>query len=253
MPIWRGRRRSSVTFGACVRCAEVELGSADMGGLVQAEPVSDRATDRRIWRVQHCSCDCGSARPRNRQRPSLVSMVSYASVMPLYLDRHDDVWATPEEVAALHERDLDAQERYGCQFRTYWYDPTNGTGFCLVEGPSKQALNTVHREAHGQVAGTIIELDPDVPLDQLLGALPNYPPGTPYEAPAMRAILFTDLCGSVEQTSRLGDDEHLEMLRVHNKIVRQQLGTHGGREIKHTGDGIMAAFTSVASGAPSAW
>jgi class 3 adenylate cyclase len=174
-------------------------------------------------------------------------MVSYASVMPLYLDRHDDVWATPEEVAALHERDLDAQERYGCQFRTYWYDPTNGTGFCLVEGPSKQALNTVHREAHGQVAGTIIELDPDVPLDQLLGALPNYPPGTPYEAPAMRAILFTDLCGSVEQTSRLGDDEHLEMLRVHNKIVRQQLGTHGGREIKHTGDGIMAAFTSVAS------
>jgi class 3 adenylate cyclase len=174
-------------------------------------------------------------------------MVSYASVMPLYLDRHDDVWATPEEVAALHKRDLDAQERHGVRFQTYWYDPTNGTGFCLVEGPSKQALDTVHREAHGQVAGTIIELDPDVPLDELLGALPNYPPGTPYEAPAMRAILFTDLCGSVEQTSQLGDEGHLEMLRAHNTIVRQQLGSHGGREVKHTGDGIMAAFNSVAS------
>jgi adenylate cyclase len=63
----------------------------------------------------------------------------------------------------------------------------------------------------------------------------------------MRAIVFTDLCGSVEQTSRLGDDAHLALLRVHNVIVREGLSAHDGREVKHTGDGIMAAFTSVAS------
>jgi class 3 adenylate cyclase len=63
----------------------------------------------------------------------------------------------------------------------------------------------------------------------------------------MRAIVFTDLAGSVEQTSRLGDDGHLEVLRVHNKIVRDALADNGGREVKHTGDGIMAAFSSVAS------
>jgi adenylate cyclase len=51
----------------------------------------------------------------------------------------------------------------------------------------------------------------------------------------------------VEQTSRLGDDGHLQLLRVHNAIVRRELETHGGREVKHTGDGIMAAFNSVAS------
>jgi class 3 adenylate cyclase len=34
---------------------------------------------------------------------------------------------------------------------------------------------------------------------------------------------------------------------MHNTIVRRELGTHGGREVKHTGDGIMAAFNSVAS------
>jgi len=28
-------------------------------------------------------------------------------------------------------------------------------------------------------------------------------------------------------------------------IVRTELTAHGGREIKHTGDGLMAAFTSV--------
>ena len=98
-----------------------------------------------------------------------------------------------------------------------------------------------------KLAGTILHLDPNVPLNALLGTLPQYPVGTPYEAPAMRAILFTDLCGSVEQTSRLGDDGHVELLRMHNKIVRQELQSHGGREVKHTGDGIMAAFTSVAS------
>jgi adenylate cyclase len=63
----------------------------------------------------------------------------------------------------------------------------------------------------------------------------------------MRAILFTDLCGSVEQTSQLGDEGHLAVLRVHNTIVRTELDSHDGREVKHTGDGIMAAFNSVAS------
>jgi class 3 adenylate cyclase len=81
----------------------------------------------------------------------------------------------------------------------------------------------------------------------MLGARPDYPPGTAYTAPAMRAIVFTDLCGSVEQTSRLGDEGHVAVLRVHNTIVREALNAHDGREVKHTGDGIMAAFNSVAS------
>jgi adenylate cyclase len=63
----------------------------------------------------------------------------------------------------------------------------------------------------------------------------------------MRAIVFTDLSGSVAQTSQLGDAGHLELLQVHNEIVRRELEAFGGREVKHTGDGIMAAFTSVAS------
>jgi class 3 adenylate cyclase len=55
------------------------------------------------------------------------------------------------------------------------------------------------------------------------------------------------MCGSVEQTARLGDDGHMAVLRAHDGIVRHQLVFHQGREVKHTGDGIMAAFTSVAS------
>ena len=167
--------------------------------------------------------------------------------MPMYMDRHDAPGISPEELAELHTRDIAVQERHRVRYHTYWFDPANGSVFCLAEGPTQQAIEAVHQEAHGQTASTILELDPNVPLNTMLGARPDYPPGTPYAAPAMRAILFTDLCGSVEQTSRLGDEGHLALLRVHNTIVREALDSHDGREVKHTGDGIMAAFNSVAS------
>ncbi len=37
-------------------------------------------------------------------------------------------------------------------------------------------------------------------------------------------------------------------MRTHNTIIREALNIHGGTEVKHTGDGIMASFPS-ASGA----
>jgi class 3 adenylate cyclase len=75
------------------------------------------------------------------------------------------------------------------------------------------------------------------------------PPRPPAEAaPGLQIILFTDMSGSTALTSRLGDAAAQEVLRTHDAIVRDALRRHGGTEIKHTGDGIMAAFPS-ASGA----
>jgi adenylate cyclase len=39
----------------------------------------------------------------------------------------------------------------------------------------------------------------------------------------------------------------MRLLAMHDDIVRTQLHEHQGREIKHTGDGIMAAFNSAVS------
>jgi len=61
-------------------------------------------------------------------------------------------------------------------------------------------------------------------------------------------ILFTDMESSTALTQRLGDAKAQELVRAHNTIVRDALKTHGGSEIKHTGDGIMASFLT-ASGA----
>ncbi|MDO8615191.1 MAG: adenylate/guanylate cyclase domain-containing protein [Dehalococcoidia bacterium] len=64
----------------------------------------------------------------------------------------------------------------------------------------------------------------------------------------MVTILFTDMEGSTTLTQRLGDARAQEVLRAHNTIVREALKAHGGSEIKHTGDGVMASFPT-ASGA----
>ena len=61
-------------------------------------------------------------------------------------------------------------------------------------------------------------------------------------------ILFTDMESSTALTQRLGDAQAQELVRAHNTIVREALRSHGGSEIKHTGDGIMASFPT-ASGA----
>jgi len=62
-----------------------------------------------------------------------------------------------------------------------------------------------------------------------------------------QTILFTDLEASTALTQRLGDEGAQDLLREHNRAVRKALDGHGGREVKHTGDGIMASFPSAVS------
>ena len=63
--------------------------------------------------------------------------------------------------------------------------------------------------------------------------------------PGIRTVMFTDIVDSTALTQRLGDDAAMAFLRVHDTIVREALGALGGREVKHTGDGIMACFVST--------
>jgi class 3 adenylate cyclase/alpha-beta hydrolase superfamily lysophospholipase len=58
-------------------------------------------------------------------------------------------------------------------------------------------------------------------------------------------ILFTDMEGSTAITQRLGDDAAQQIVRAHNRIVRDALTAHGGTEVKHTGDGLMVSFHSA--------
>jgi class 3 adenylate cyclase len=165
--------------------------------------------------------------------------------MPIFMDRHDLRGATAEDVAEAHRRDVDIQDRYGVKYLAYWFDQERGAGFCLVHAPDAATAERCHREAHGQIANAIIPVDLAT-VEAFLGRIgdPRAAPGTaaPAVDPGLRAVMFTDIVGSTEMTARLGDNAALELVRAHDALVRRGLEAHGGREVKHTGDGIMASF-----------
>ncbi|MGR4065180.1 MAG: adenylate/guanylate cyclase domain-containing protein, partial [Vulcanimicrobiaceae bacterium] len=111
---------------------------------------------------------------------------------------------------------------------------------------------TVHREAHGMVASKIIEVMPEVAENFLGASLVDesgaaIAPGSGALDTAFRTVLFTDIVDSTSITGHVGDEAAVAMLGVHDDIVRDALNNFSGREVKHTGDGIMASFTSAAS------
>jgi class 3 adenylate cyclase len=172
--------------------------------------------------------------------------------MPVYMDRHYIEGATRHAIADAHQEDLALQDRYHVKFLTYWFDETRSTAFCLIEAANRETIERAHNEAHGSVPNEVLEVDPNV-VDAFLGRIKDPPPmdtspGKPGNIsidPGFRAIMFTDLKDSTLMTTLYGDAKALHLLHVHNALTRNLLNAHRGREVKHTGDGIMASFTSV--------
>jgi class 3 adenylate cyclase len=55
-------------------------------------------------------------------------------------------------------------------------------------------------------------------------------------------ILFTDIVDSTATALRMGDQAWRERLVVHNARLRDHLNSYRGREVKTTGDGLLAVF-----------
>jgi class 3 adenylate cyclase len=176
--------------------------------------------------------------------------------MPMYIDIHEVPGATAEAVAKAHLADMETQRKYGVEYLKYWFNESCGKIFCLCTAPSPEAAATVHKEAHGLLAEKIIEVAPEVAEGFLGGSEVNsagaalFPGGKENDRdPGIRTVLFTDIVDSTALTQRLGDVGAMAFLRVHDRIVRDALRAWNGREVKHTGDGIMACFVSAAAAA----
>ena len=79
--------------------------------------------------------------------------------MPLFMDVHHlEGGVSAKDVADAHAKDVETQEKYGVDYKSYWVDEKAGKIFCLVEAPTSEAAHTVHREAHGLVADEIYEV-----------------------------------------------------------------------------------------------
>ena len=62
----------------------------------------------------------------------------------------------------------------------------------------------------------------------------------------LATILFTDIVGSTELASRLGDSAWRDLLQRHHAVVRRELARFQGRELDTAGDGFFAAFDGPA-------
>jgi class 3 adenylate cyclase len=172
--------------------------------------------------------------------------------MRMFIDIHDIAGATAEDIAKAHMLDVQIQDKHGVNYFKYWVNQAHGKAFCLCTAPSAEAANAVHLEAHAQGANRILEVTPEM-ADAFMGAAEvdgsgaALLPGSAEHDPGTRTVLFTDIVGSTDMTQRLGDEMAMTILELHNRIARAALSATGGREVKHTGDGIMAVFFSAAA------
>jgi class 3 adenylate cyclase len=165
--------------------------------------------------------------------------------MPLFMDRHDVPGVTAEQVAQAHQADVGTAARFGVNFLAYWFDADHSEAFCLAKAPEAAALTAVHRETHGLIPNEIITVSENDVL-RFLGRMNEAGEDSERITP-FRTILFTDLQGSTSILQDVGQAAYVGLLTEHDLIIRRALVSTRGREVKHTGDGIMASFDEVAS------
>ena len=93
--------------------------------------------------------------------------------------------------------------------------------------------------------------DVDTPLHEIAHFLTGSCPPVSRER-ALATVLFTDIVGSTERASQLGDERWRELLEGHDRVVREQVGLHRGRVVKSLGDGSLAIFDAPSRAIASA-
>lgn len=91
------------------------------------------------------------------------------------------------------------------------------------------------------------EGDEGTPMIKFQTSLKDWNKPATDKKPSLMTVMFTDMVGSTDMTQARGDQAAQEIVRRHNAIVRTALTQFAGREVKHTGDGIMASFASAAN------
>jgi pimeloyl-ACP methyl ester carboxylesterase len=85
--------------------------------------------------------------------------------------------------------------------------------------------------------------------DEIIDEVEQFLTGTrrgPEPDRVLATVLFTDIVGSTEQATKLGDRRWRELLERHHALVRQHLERYHGRELDTAGDGFFATFDGPA-------
>jgi len=172
--------------------------------------------------------------------------------MPIYMDVHIVPGVKARDVAEAHKQDLLHQHEYGCRAMTYCVDEKRETIFCLVEAPDKDAVEEMHRNAHGLIPNKIIEVSSTV-VESFLGRIYDPPEAaiSPeglkiIKDPSFRILLVSKITDPVLLRHALGAEKANDQLREQNEIIRKNISQQEGSEVEHGGEGFIVSFTSAA-------
>jgi class 3 adenylate cyclase len=85
--------------------------------------------------------------------------------------------------------------------------------------------------------------------DALLGEIEEFltgARGTANTERTLATILFTDIVESTKRAAGVGDRRWRELLDSHDRMAARQVHRFGGRQVKSTGDGLLATFDGPA-------
>jgi hypothetical protein len=82
--------------------------------------------------------------------------------MAKFMDVHSGFFGvTQEQLQEAHDADLAIQAEEGVSYERAWLDPESGKVFCLVTGPSREAVMRIHERA-GHATAEVYELPVEV-------------------------------------------------------------------------------------------
>lgn len=164
--------------------------------------------------------------------------------MPLFMDFHIIEDITVDEVKRAHIADLEVQDKYDVTYHQFWVNENAGTLFCLIEGPDKESCKNVHREAHGNIACQITEVEEGF-FKSLMGESFTVDHGLVLGREgkiddATRFILAVDIRGNTKARG-IKDLNKLFLPDAPKKLIRRMIPIYHGRHIQGN-DYVMAAF-----------
>jgi pimeloyl-ACP methyl ester carboxylesterase len=193
---------------------ELERNWADRMDLDQLAPSEDDAFKRRLATYFRRSASPGAAVALLRMN----TQIDVRDVLP-------SIQAPTLVIQRADDRDVKVEEGRWIAARI--------PGAKYVELPG---------DAHTLWAG-----DTDAVVDEIEEFLTGVRP-PPESDRVLATVLFTDIVGSSERATELGDRRWRDLLERHHAIVRKELGRFQGREVDTAGDGFLATFDGPARG-----
>lgn len=164
------------------------------------------------------------------------------------MDFHKGLYVSVEDVKNAHMADERVQNKYGVTYHQFWVNEEAGAVFCLVEGPDKETCEAVHREAHGNVACSIVQVEPGF-YRLLMGDDQRVEKGhVKFEDGLVDSGYRNILVVAIQAITRLTDSSDYPFLqypRDERKTVLEKVAANHGREINWTADdSIISVFNS---------